>query len=56
MYESTYPYNMMETELRDFISGIFREIPDYVMTGFYTELLDSLARDVRNGMHDFKRS
>lgn len=49
MYESTYPYNMLETELKDFLSGIFKEIPDNVMIGFYTELLDSLARDVRNG-------
>ena len=49
MYESAYPYNMVETELQDFISGIFKEIPDNVMTAFYTELLDGLARDVRNG-------
>jgi len=49
MYESTYPYNMVETELQDFMSGIFKEIPDNVMIGFYTELLDGLARDVRNG-------
>ena len=49
MYESTYPYNMLDTQLQSFISGIFKEIPDSVMIGFYTELLDSLARDVRNG-------
>ena len=49
MYESAYPYNMVETELQDFISGIFKEIPDNVMSAFYTELLDGLARDVRNG-------
>lgn len=49
MYESGYPFNMLSSELQDFLSKLFKEIPDPVMIGFYTELLDSLARDVRNG-------
>jgi len=40
---------MLSSELQDFLSKLFKEIPDPVMIGFYTELLDSLARDVRNG-------
>ena len=49
MYESAYPFNMLSSELQDFLSKLFKEIPDAVMIGFYSELLDSLARDVRNG-------
>ena len=49
MYESAYPINMLSSELQDFLSKLFKEIPDAVMIGFYSELLDSLARDIRNG-------
>ena len=49
MYESAYPFNMISSELQDFLSKLFKEIPDAVMIGFYSELLDSLARDIRNG-------
>ena len=49
MYEAGYPLNLLSDELAHFLFATFKEVPENVMIHFYLEVLDSFAKDIRNG-------
>ena len=50
MFEESYPWNMVEAGVQEFVGSVYREIPENTLVQFLLECLNNFAKDVRSGI------